>query len=288
MEVAFVTCDVFTAERFGGNPLAVVLEAGSLTDDQMLAVAREFNYSETAFVLPASEGQYDAKVRIFTARAELPFAGHPNLGAALMLAEFELVKGDEMMLEGKAGPVRIRLFDTQVGRQAVLTAPVAPTVGATESASDVEAASGLPEGAITTRRHQPIVASAGMEFLFVELADLSHLERLAPSTGYSVLPGSGVFFYVKTGERTFRGRMFAPRIGVAEDPATGSAAAALAGLLATLEEADGDFSWTLEQGIEMGRPSVMTMGAERRHDFVSVATVAGGAVPVARGMIKVE
>jgi trans-2,3-dihydro-3-hydroxyanthranilate isomerase len=288
MDVPFVTCDVFTDERFGGNPLAVVFEATALEEAQMQAIAAEFNYSETVFVLPPKSAEHTARLRIFTPGAELPFAGHPTIGAALMMAELELVSSDTVIFEEAAGLVHISFTDTPSGRQAVLVAPEAPRFGATEAAGDIAASSGLPLAAIATERHQPMVASAGTEFLFVELTGEAHLERLRPNSGYTVLPGNGVFFYVRTGDGQLSGRMFAPKVGVAEDPATGSAAVALAGLLASLESQDGDFSWTLEQGIDMGRPSLMTMAAERRDGVVTKATVAGGAVAVSRGMMTVE
>lgn len=288
MDVPFVTCDVFTDERFGGNPLAVVFEAVSLEEAQMQAIAAEFNYSETVFVLPPKTTEHTARLRIFTPRAEMAFAGHPTIGAALMMADLELVSGDAMIFEEASGLVHVRFIDTPSGRQAELEAPEPPRLGATEAAGDIAASSGLPPEAISIRRHQPMVASAGTEFLFVELADEAQLERLGPTTAYNVLSGTGVFFYAQAGDGQFSGRMFAPKVGVAEDPATGSAAAALAGLLASLEPEDGTFSWTLEQGIDMGRPSLLTMGAERRGGVVTRATVAGGAVAVSRGMMTVE
>jgi trans-2,3-dihydro-3-hydroxyanthranilate isomerase len=288
MDVPFVTCDVFTDERFGGNPLAVVFEAAALEEAQMQAIAAEFNYSETVFVLPAKVAGHTARLRIFTPRAEMAFAGHPTIGAALMMADLELVSGDAVIFEEVSGLVHVRLIDTPSGRQAELEAPEAPRLSLTETVGDIAASSGLPSSAISTLRHQPVVASAGTEFLFVELAEEAQLERLRPTTAYNVLPGTGVFFYARTGDGQFSGRMFAPKVGVVEDPATGSAAAALAGLLASLEPEDGVFSWTLEQGIDMGRPSLMTMGAERRDGVVTKATVAGGAVAVSRGMMTVE
>ena len=224
MEIGYVTCDVFTRRRFTGNPLAVVPDAKGLSDVQMQAIAAEFNYAETTFVLPPRNPAHQAQVRIFTPKAEMPFAGHPNIGTALMLAELGLVAGETIVFEEKAGLVPIHLSKGPDGPEALLTAPVPPAFGETVAAGKVAAVAGIAPDSILVNRHRPILATAGAEFLFVELASLDVLEGLGPSQAYASLKGEGVFFYVATGKGALHGRMFAPRHGIPEDPATGSAA----------------------------------------------------------------
>ncbi|MFZ5609920.1 MAG: PhzF family phenazine biosynthesis protein [Pseudomonadota bacterium] len=290
MPIDYVTCDVFTHAPFGGNPLAVVLDAQGLRDDEMQAIAREFNYSETTFVLPPQNPSHAARVRIFTPVAELPFAGHPNVGTAVVLAQLgRLGDAEDVVFEEKAGLVPMHI--TRDGARVVgatLTAPVAPQLGAEVAASEIAQALGLPTAAVSTRRHPPRLASAGVFFLIAELADLQALgaAQMPPSSFMSESESTGLFLYAATaGEADFRARMFAPGHGVPEDPATGSAVAALAGLLGLLAEGEGTYAWTIDQGVEMGRPSRLNATATRDHGGVHKITVGGGAVVMMHGRI---
>ena len=293
----FLTCDVFTDVRFGGNPLAVLPDARGLSVQQMQQVAREFNYSETTFVLPAERGG-DRRVRIFTPAREVPFAGHPTIGTAFalaMLGELGIVAGPRTVtLEEAAGMVPVEVRPRPEGLWCELRAPEPLALGATYPLDAVAPAVGLAAGDLRTDRHLPCIASVGLPFLVVEVADLGALARSRPDPGaLQRLAGSSggvvdVHLYVRTdGPVDLRARMFAPLDGVSEDPATGSANAALAGLLGSLEPADGRYTWRIAQGVEMGRPSLLEARVERRDGIVVGVWVGGSAVLVSRGTIEV-
>ncbi|MCU0284703.1 MAG: PhzF family phenazine biosynthesis protein [Candidatus Nanopelagicales bacterium] len=312
MRLRFVTCDVFTDTRFGGNPLAVLPDARGLTGAQMQQVAREFNYSESTFVLPAERGG-DRRVRIFTPTREVPFAGHPNVGTAFVLARLgELGAFPEprtVVFEEDAGDVPVEV--TPVGEglfSCQLRAPEAVRLGPELPVDLAAAALGIDPADVVTRTHGPRVASVGLPFIVVEVvglvalgrarADLTALERLAAAAGGT----ADIHVYVRTPAAAdaasqpvpglappdLRTRMFAPFDGVPEDPATGSANAALAGLLASLDPGPrGTFAWRIAQGVEMGRPSVLSVRAEKADGIVTGVWVAGEAVQVSEGWIEV-
>jgi trans-2,3-dihydro-3-hydroxyanthranilate isomerase len=294
----FVTCDVFTDTRFGGNPLAVVLDAEGLDDARMQQVAREFNYSETTFVLPAEHGQ-DRRVRIFTPSREVPFAGHPNVGTAFVLASLgEFGPLDDPLtvtFEEVAGlvPVSVQRLGG-AGIWCELKAPEALTLGPELPVAAVAEAVGLAPQEIATDRHRPRVASVGLEFIVAELADRSALERARPDEAALqrlVALGAStpdIHLYVADGAGGFdlRARMFAPFDGVTEDPATGSANCALAGLLASLENTDGERAWRIAQGVEMGRPSVLDARVQRVGGEVAGVWIGGSSVLVSEGTIE--
>ena len=301
MRRRFVTCDVFTDTRFGGNPLAVVLDAEGLSDAQMQQVAREFNYSETTFVLPAEQG-HDRRVRIFTPAREVPFAGHPNVGTAFVLAslgEFgPLADPVEVTFEEVAGlvPVSVRRDGDRIWCQ--LRAPEALSLGPELPVAAVADAVGLTPQDIAVDRHRPRVASVGLEFVVAELVDRSALERARPDEqALQRLVDVGastpdIHLYVSGGADDpdgfdLRARMFAPFDGVAEDPATGSANCALVGLLAALDEVDGARSWRIAQGVEMGRPSVLEARTQRVGGQVTGVWIGGRSVLVTEGTIEV-
>ncbi len=302
MRYRFITCDVFTDRRFGGNPLAVLPEAAGLPPELMQQVAREFNYSETAFVLPAEQG-HDRRVRIFTPGREVPFAGHPNVGTAFVLAssgEFGPVDALEVTFEEIAGPVPVSVQRRDGDRiWCELRAPEALSLGPTLPVAAVAEAVGLTPQDIVVDRHTSQVASVGLEFVVAELVDLSALERARPdSAAFERLVQAGaaagyVHLYVRldppgTDEVAIRARMFAPLDGVAEDPATGSANCALAGLLAGLDpDPDGDFAWRIAQGVEMGRPSLLEARARKVDGQVSDVWIGGESVLVSEGTITV-
>ncbi len=299
MHVRYVTVDVFTKRVFGGNPLAVILDAEGLTASQMQAVAAEFNYSETTFVLPPREVGHTAHVRIFTTRQEVPFAGHPNVGTAVVLAQERERKGkppiDRFVFEEVAGLVPIRLLrDGERVVGAELTAPEPLSLGSSVSAGDVAACLSLAPTDIGVATHPPQVISVGLPFLVAELTSPDALQRAKPNllAHQRVLPSIGtdaVFAYVRgaaAGE--LHARMFAPLDGTVEDPATGSATAATIALLASLRpERDGEIAWRVEQGVDMGRPSLLLGRTERRGGLLTAVHVAGHAVPVMHGSMNI-
>jgi trans-2,3-dihydro-3-hydroxyanthranilate isomerase len=297
MRYRFLTCDVFTATRFGGNQLAVLPEASGLSDRQMQRIAREFNFSETTFVLPPERG-HTRRLRIFTPVAELPFAGHPNVGTAFVLATIgELGPLDasvKITFEEKAGPVPLTVERRDGLIRCELAAPERLILGRSIGADILARALSLAADDIVTRTHPPQVASVGLRFLLAELRDRAALERARPRLdGFEALAGEGmppdVLLYVHTrDEFDIRARMFAPFDGVPEDPATGSANCALAALLAGYDPAQTrSFRWRVAQGVEMGRPSVLEISAEKRDGEVVEARVAGTSVLVSEGEIEV-
>jgi trans-2,3-dihydro-3-hydroxyanthranilate isomerase len=294
----YYICDVFTDTRFGGNQLAVLPEAHGLSDRQMQQVAREFNFSETAFVLPAEQG-HARRVRIFTPTAEVPFAGHPNIGTAFVLATMGALgpidSSITVTFEEKAGLVPITIHRRQGTLWCQLSAPERLSLGKTVSADVLAAAVSLSPNDVVLTTHQPQVASVGLPFLVTELRDRSALERARVSgQGFDALVARGVVpdvhLYTRSrDEFDIRARMFAPFDGVPEDPATGSANCALAGLLSHYEAApDGTTSWRIAQGVEMGRPSVLEASAEKRDGVVVATRVGGASVLVSEGIIEVS
>jgi trans-2,3-dihydro-3-hydroxyanthranilate isomerase len=302
MKYQFYTCDVFTHTRFGGNPLAVLPKAGGLSDQQMQQIAREFNYSETAFVFPPEAG-HTRKVRIFTPAREVPFAGHPNVGTAFVLATTGEL-GDIRSLSGvtfeeKAGlvPISIHTLNGKI-TSCELRAPQPVTFGQSISASLIASALSLDEKDILIKAHQPQVVSVGLPFVLAELADRSALERCRVNmNGFAEIAGvlkdgvrASVYLYARTtGDVDIRARMFAPLSGVPEDPATGSATCAVVGLLAHLNKHEsGEFTYRLAQGVEMGRPSALRARAEKSAGVVTTTWVGGSCIMVSEGFIQVE
>ena len=296
MPLDFVTVDVFTSERFGGNPLAVVLDGAGLSAVQMQAVAAEFNLSETTFVLPAKDPAHTAKVRIFTPKFEMPFAGHPNVGTGFVVGQRD-AGGDRLVFEEKSGLVAIELLregGAVVGAR--LTAPQPLRHGEDDVYSDIVAAAcGLDVSDIETHSHMPRIAGCGAPFVFAELKSLAALARARPQTDmfarhFPVGLATGIHLYVRDGSGAIdiRARMFAPLHGVFEDPATGSANVALAGLLASLRpEPDIELRLRIAQGVEMGRPSLMEASADKRGGEVVATHIGGRCVPVMRGTIEI-
>jgi trans-2,3-dihydro-3-hydroxyanthranilate isomerase len=293
----FITVDVFTDQRFGGNPLAVILDAVGLTKEQMQAIASEFRYSETTFVLPPLDPAHSAQVRIFTATKEVPFAGHPNIGTALVLARAAEAAGaavpERLMFEEAAGIVPVRLLRSGAAiAGAELTAPERLTVGARVTSADAAACLGLAPEDIDVAQHSPQVLSVGLPFLVVQLASRTALARAQPdATSHArVLPPIGtdsVYAYVRGDEPgQLHARMFAPLDACPEDPATGSAAGATIALLSTLQpERDVDQSWHIEQGVDMGRPSRILGRIVKRAGELRSVHVAGNAVQVMSGTL---
>ncbi len=293
MQLEFETCDVFTDTRFGGNPLAVVFGGHGLDGAAMQRVAREFNLSETVFVLPAEADGAAARIRIFTPGAELPFAGHPNVGTAVLLARRLGVAGESIALDQAAGRVTATLSRDGTGlvTAAEIVAPLPYATTATLTPAAVAACLGLPEAAVVTATHVPVIGGCGNPMAFAELADLGALAAATPDTAAfrTHLPASacvGIHVHVALPNGRRRARMFGPLVGVPEDPATGSANVGLAGLL--LHGAGGNsLMLEVEQGIEMGRPSRLALRAWRDAAGDIRAAVGGGVVAVSAGTISV-
>jgi trans-2,3-dihydro-3-hydroxyanthranilate isomerase len=298
MKRRYVTVDVFTETRFGGNPLAVVLDAEGLDSAAMQAIAREFNYSETTFVLPPADAAHTAHVRIFTPVQELPFAGHPNVGTAYALARigrlFDRDVPATLLFEEAAGlvPVRILRKGADIAG-AELTAPQPLTRGSEIAVDAIAACLGLDAADVAIDRHPPLVASVGTEFVIAELRKIETLARIRPDAAAFAahLPVDGtskLHAYVRAGRGVLQARMFVPFGSIVEDPATGSANAALAALLADLgREQDHVFKWKIRQGVEMGRPSLLLAEAEKAAGQVGAVRIGGNCVPVMEGLLDV-
>ena len=295
MQIDFATVDVFTNRRFGGNPLAVVLDGAGLNGAQMQSIAAEFNLAETTFVLPPHDSAHTAAVRIFTPRAEVPFAGHPNIGTAFVLATFggEAIR-EPLMFEEKAGLVRLDLRRegaTIVGAR--LAAPQPLDRREDVPAEVAAAACGLAAADVASDNHRPCIVSCGMPFVCVELGTRRALSAARPqahvfSEHVPADRATGILLYVPGRDGAdIEARMFAPLYGVAEDPATGSANVALAGLLADLRpERDLMLDLRIVQGVDMGRESMLEATAEKRGGKITGLWIGGGCVPMMRGTLE--
>ncbi len=300
MQLKFFTVDVFTDRQFGGNPLAVFPDAKNLSAEQMQAIAAEFNLAETTFVLPPQKPEHTAQVRIFTPRAEMPFAGHPNVGTAFVLARLgechgRPIEGETLAFEEIAGLVRMTLLkqgSAFVGAR--LAAPQPLVIGDTVPGEIVAEACSLTAADIETGHHQPCIASCGAPFVMVELKSREALAAAQPRAEVFArhLPRdrvNGIHLYVHTGRDgvDIQARMFAPAHGIAEDPATGSANVALIGLLAALApEPDVRLAKKIAQGVDRGRPSLLEASAEKRQGKVTATYIGGSCVPVMQGVIE--
>lgn len=299
MKLDFVTVDVFTDRRFGGNPLAVIPDASGLTTEQMQSIAAEFNLAETTFVLPPQDPVHTAEVRIFTPKAEMPFAGHPNVGTAFVLARAGVchgrrIDGDRLVFEEKAGLVPLDLTREQGTVVAArLAAPQKLALGDELAPELVAEICGLGSGDIVSATHRPIIASCGNNFVFAEVASRAALARATVRTDLMAghVPMSravGIHLYTHAKEHgvEIQSRMFAPLYGVPEDPATGSANVVLIGLLAHFRrEPDLTLSKTIGQGFDMGRPSILESTAEKKSGRVVDTFIGGCCVPMLRGTI---
>lgn len=302
MKHRFFTLDVFTDHVFGGNQLAVFPDAAAVPPERMQAIAREFNYSETVFVLPPENPAHARKLRIFTPGAELPFAGHPTVGTSHLLAAIGVVpvaEGDnEFVLEEGVGPIRIKvaMVGGQVKFAQLSTAKLPERLARGAGAEAIAAALSLAPADILEDGVGPATYSCGVPFLFARLRDVSAVSRAKIDQGAwdtALTPGgvNEIFFFADGGELAgsdFHGRMFAPGFGISEDPATGGAVAALAGYLVDLQKpANGTARWTVEQGVEMGRPSVLRLEADVRGARATAVRVGGQSVVVSEGTMEV-
>jgi len=296
MSHRFVIADVFTETAFGGNQLAVFPDARGLSDRAMQALAREFNFAEATFVLPPQNPRHTRRVRIFTPRTELPFAGHPTVGTAAVLARLGLIEMSggtaTIVFEEGVGPVTVEI---QLGGAAPFTRLVlekgVESPSTLPSRKAAAATLSLPEAAVL----EAWFASVGLPFCFIHLVnkeavDRAALDRTAWSASFAQAWSPNLFLFageLPPASRLYA-RMFAPAYGIAEDPASGSACAALAGRLADrLPNHDGTFTWQTEQGVTMGRPSLIEASAEKREGRTVKVKVGGSTVLVGEGSMTV-
>ena len=293
----FRTLDVFTTRPFTGNPLAVVLGADGLTTAQMQTIAREFNLSETIFVMAPRDPAHRARVRIFFPTAEIPFAGHPTIGCACHLAAMDAGAGDftrRLVLEEEAGLVPVTVWRKAGVMEAEFTAPVIPH--ATDGVVAAEAlapALGLMPGEIGFGGHGPGVWQGGPRFLYVPVGSLAALARARAIQPYwdAVMQAAGVdsaYLYTPGADCDYQARMFSPTAGIPEDPATGSATAILAAqLLASGVIGAGTTRLHLRQGVEMGRPSDLFLSVDVAAGAIGAVRIRGAAVALSEGRIAV-
>ncbi|MBN9008926.1 MAG: PhzF family phenazine biosynthesis protein [Rhizobiales bacterium] len=282
MPLRYAILDVFTDRPLAGNPLAVVLDADGLGDQQMQAIAGEFNLSETVFLEKTDNPVHAGRARIFTPRHELPFAGHPTVGTAVLLGIERMAgaAGSELML---------------MAGHAVFDVPSLPKmVQAPLPADRIASALGLTASELGLENHVVTAFSAGVPFAFVPVRDMKAIARARPvmsAWGSAFGDLLGAFLYCReatTNTRQFHARMFAPGAGIVEDPATGSAVAALAGVIAKFDQPPGGgHRYIIEQGFEMGRPSVIGLEIDMDGGEVAAARISGDAVIVGRGTLDV-
>jgi trans-2,3-dihydro-3-hydroxyanthranilate isomerase len=285
----FVTVDVFTDRRFGGNPLAVFPDAQGMTDAEMQSLAAEFNLSETTFVLPPMDKANTARVRIFNRKTEMPFAGHPNVGTAWVLRD----RGNKLRFEEIAGLVEVEIADDKP----TIAAPQPLQLGVEMPADLLAGCVGIAARDVVVKNHKPVLATVGNSFVIAEVTGEA-LTRATPDLGkireahksYDAAGPGRLPLYLYAHDHDSQGgdrvrtRMFSPLSGTVEDPATGSAATPLAALLLSLKK-DSEHKITIVQGVEMGRPSLLLCAARRGTDGIR-ATVGGSCVPVLKGEVS--
>ncbi|WP_417669272.1 PhzF family phenazine biosynthesis protein [Roseibium sp.] len=295
----YAILDVFTNKALAGNPLAVVLDAEDLSDQQMQAIAREFNLSETVFVLPPENPGHSANIRIFTPGKELPFAGHPTVGTAILMAmeRFGDIKGEQdsmVVLKEKIGPVRcgVVLKENAAGFAEFDLPKLPAPAGPTENKDIIAAALGLDPSDIGFENHCPSCYEAGVPFVFVPVHGLDALSRAEPvpahwNKAFKEGCSTSAFVYcreTKGHDSGFQARMFAPEMGILEDPATGSAVAAFAGAIHYYDELpNGTHFIRIEQGFVMGRPSHIDLEIDVEAKKLHAVRIGGQATLVARG-----
>lgn len=301
--VDYVTVDVFTEDRFAGNQLAVIPDARGLSDRQMQAIATEFGYSEVTFVLPPEDAANTARVRIFTPTMEIPFAGHPNVGTAFVLGRQSEIFGrapvDHLRFEERAGLVEVALTRAEGAvTGACIVVPRPLSIGPDIDVETIAACAMTPTEAIVTGNHKPVRVSVGLPFAVAELRDVAALSAARPNvTAFEAAnqrykpdeDSFSLFLYARSGENPWRlrARMFAPLDNVIEDPATGSASAALgAYLVSLLPEDTVDVDLTIEQGVEMGRRSIIEVSVSKNSGAVARTSIAGTCVTAMKGSIE--
>lgn len=294
----YYTADVFTSKRFGGNQLAVFPDARGIPESAMQDIAREFNFSETTFVFPPRDPRYTRRVRIFTPGGELPFAGHPTVGTAFVLATIGAIplagEYTSIVFEETVGPVPVTIRATNgVPGFAQLSVAQLPEFGPpAPPAPSLAKALSLAPGDVLSGAIGPEAVSCGVWFLFVPVRDRAALGRARVRLDeFNALVSDyvtqKVFLFCDEPELAhshYRARMFAPGIGVPEDPATGSACACFGGYLAKRDRRkEGTLRWIVEQGFEMGRPSLLDVEVDKTGDAISAVRVGGETILVSKG-----
>lgn len=296
----YLVYDVFTDTALSGNPLGIVVDCEGLDAAAMQAITREFNLSETVFVLPPDKPGHRARIRIFTPAHELPFAGHPTVGSAIALAEQAADDGTAgmLVLEENIGPVRCIVTRGEGASFAEFDLPKLPErLRLSVDAAVLGAALGLPPHEIGFENHRPGAWSAGVPFVTVPVAGLAVAARISFDTkawgqavqqaAAGIVPSAYVYCRETVGhDCAFHTRMFSPWDGITEDPATGSAAAAFAGAILHFDsQVDGSDRYWIEQGVEMGRPSRLRLEIDVEGGRMAGARIGGHAVKVAEGVL---
>ena len=290
MTLRYQVLDVFTQTRLQGNPLAVVLDADSLSNESMQAIAAEFNLSETVFLCASTDPAADVRARIFTPTSELPFAGHPTIGAAVCLAQLKMIADWQILIQEGVGNIPVSIKNGEFAELSVKVAPQMKPAISVELAAELLA---IDKSRIVTSSPSLHAASCGLEFLLIEVNSRETLSQLSPHalTFSSGQPYRQIYAYWRDQESgNICARMFAPELGVAEDPATGSAAAALTGALALTaagEGTDSQMRFSIFQGEDMGRPSEILCTADVTVGKVSSLKIGGYACVVMHGEITV-
>jgi len=298
--IRYITTDVFSGVRFGGNQLAVIPDASGIPEELLLPICREFNYSETTFLYPPEHPGHTRRVRIFTPGGEVPFAGHPTVGTAVVLAATGAIPLSEgatrIVLEEQVGPVPVVIRGVHAGGGwAQLSAAKLPEIGPpVPSRSMLAKMLGLGTDDILATSERPQAVSCGLPFLIVPLSSVAAVgqARVSVDRWEETLANawaSMIWVYAadaEGGDRHYRARMFAPGISVPEDPATGSAAVTFAGYLAARARTrTGTLAWTIDQGVEMGRPSRLEIEADKADGAITALRVGGEAVLVSEGVM---
>ena len=296
MELKFYVLDVFTNTKFEGNQLAVFPSAEGLNEENMQKVAREFNYSETVFITSTNEKNIK-NVRIFTPSSEIDFAGHPNIGAAMLLArigEYSDEKQIDIIFKEKVGDVTLRIyFENSMPQKAELSTAKLPEKGNSPPKEEIAKAVSLDVSDFVPTQN-PLSFSCGLPFLFVPVTSLEKLKQAILNQehwknyiSHSWAPQ--IYLFTQGAQRRtadFHARMFAPALGISEDPATGSAVAALAGYISEyMEKNDGTFTYVVEQGFEINRPSIIEMSYTQKNQKIESVKIKGNAVIFSEGQI---
>ncbi len=301
MKFKYYTCDVFTNQCFGGNQLAVFPDATNIPVDLLQTIAKEFNFSETTFVYPSqkagSTSIQSKRVRIFTTGNELPFAGHPTIGTAIVLATIGEIKtaGSEtkIILEEGVGdvPVTIRL-ENGTPSFAQLTAAKLPEFSEKVPSAEMLAMMlSISRNDLDDKLFPVQFVSVGFPFLYIAVKNREVIGKIRVNVQMmEELKLNEIFVFCTDPEQKnfhYRARMFAPPIGIPEDPATGSACASFAGYLAALDQCkDGTLQWNIEQGFEMGRPSLLYIEADKKNGTTTSIRVGGSAVMMMEGFLE--
>lgn len=298
----FVTLDVFTSSAFGGNQLAVFPDASGIPEDALIRITREFNFAEVTFCYPPANAAHTKRVRIFTPAREIPFAGHPTVGTAIALVDLGLAGAHgggsmKLVLEEGVGPIPVTVR-RKAGAPAFAqfsTAKLAETGPAAPDPRALAAVLSITAGDILTAPTAPENVSCGLPFLLVPLrsVDAVSRSRVQMDAWEATLKSAwapDIFLFAKDpagGDAHYHARMFGPGVNVPEDPATGSANACLAGYLAARAvQTDGTLRWTVDQGVEMGRPSRIEIEADKSGGAVTAIRVGGSAVMITEGSLS--